>query len=530
MSAKMLTFMMFALLAVMVSAADYYIGDTMAVSESVLGTVTSGLQVQIGSDSTTHTIPSGMLDRATDPVVIESASNNLEAFYNNNDNGGSTLVVVPEGVLIEGAKLHTYMWDIPDNRECYQQVSISPEISYVTPGSVIEFRTNVVGAEWHVEYGKLYVRGTKVFYTAPTVLNASRLVDTVTVVKGKCKATATVNVEADNGVKLEITAPQSLKVGSSASVYALLKDEYGNPVSGKKVRFTLASANGVPAASLKAGNDEGLVVDAITWDNGKAYVTLSAGNKSANYTLKAQHNRANSIMKISVVIEDDGVNPDAGNTDNDSNSNSNGNDNNSNNNGGGSYSGGGGENTGHLGSGGVSVVGVTREEESVENKTKPAEVEPVSEKPAEQPVAVGTATAEEVRVTYYKRVYLGEDIVLTLKYSNGEPVVGRRVTISSQDGSAEVESDQQGVARYTPKSIGDYRIRIEGSTNELTVKVVEKPTAHVEEQKPKEATFDIVAALTGGNTSSLPLIAVLLVVLVLVVGAAVYFLNQKEEM
>ncbi len=518
MNAKLLILTILVLAAGVFASMDYYVGDQHLVSTDISSAV-AGLDLT-PTVNTAGISTIGVTDNPLSPADIAR----LAGAFNTGpviNNGGIT--VIPQDVLDALKRLPKFPHDFPGDGDngtfCVLNIEVTPSDAYVLPGAYVKFHSTTPDVEWSAKYGRVVKRGSYAYYQAPTnLLGNSELVDEVSASKIKCSGKAEVHIMADRPASMDLDAPVSLNINENADVYALVMDKYGNPVSGKNVKFSLSAESGVPAASLTAGSDDGLVVNVVTNDEGKAVVVFNAGDEVADYKLTAQYDKFRGIALISVV------NNSNNNNSNNNNTNSTNQTNTTVNNGGGS-----GENTGHLGTGSGTAT-VTRAEQNT-SAVLPAPAPEV--KPEVAAPASDTAKATEVHVTYYKSVVLGGDITLVLKDADGKLLAGKKVTITSPDGTAvELVSDENGVIKYTPTKEGEYKVKVEGTDTELTITVGAKAAAGAgaNDAKPSEATFDIVAALTGGNASSFSVIAVLVVVLILVVGAAVYFFTKKDEM
>ncbi|GEM_PF-5639066 len=521
------------------------------------------------------------------------------------------------------------------------KISITPDSAYVLPGGHAKFRSGVSGVEWSAKYGVIEERDGYAYYTAPTALGSSVLIDHVTASKGICSDSAKITIEADAPASIEANMPSRIREGTQASIYALLKDVYGNPVSGKRVKISLSADSGVPDASLDAGNDEGLIVYAVSDSDGKASAMLIAGDTPANYTITVSYTNLTDTAAIAVyaddgedagnnnntnntshtpasidlytparisngtrasiyaLLKDANGNPvsdkrvritlsalsrggdaslDAGNDEglivyavsdsdgkasamliagntpanyiitasygtltdsaavevyaggsndtanNTSDTNNTNNTDNSSNNASHTSSGGGSSGSGgSTSSGGVYVVGVNRVNES-------ETPEEVANETVVSPAVATSASPSHIKVTYYKRVYTGGVIKLTLVSDDGSPVVGRGVVVRDPSGTEKrYETSGRGIVEIPADEEGTYTIEIEGTDGVIKVKSIPKPVVKEEEETGKTTeTFDIVAAMTGGNPSIFPAVAVVVVLLVLIVGAGVYFLLHKD--
>lgn len=492
-----------------------------AVATEDIPTINNPAVGKLGSDTFIHGPSPSDIDALVD-AMDDNYDNNV-VLVNNGDFYVPPKVIidqkdinVPSQDMLEraGKLFVNYFPDDDTDDFCPLNIEVKPAESNVLPGAIIKFHTTTPNVQWYAKYGYIVKRGSYGYYIAPTfLLGNSSLHDQVAAVKGKCKGIANVYISSDVPAVLDMSAPDKVNVNEEKEVYVLLKDKHGNPVAGKKVNFTLTTSSGSPDASLKAGNDKGLVVSKVTGTDGRATITFVAGSKVAEYKVTGQYDRFRGTALISVV--------------NGSSSNNN-NNNNNNTNSGSSYSSGGGgsgTNTGRIGTEHI-TSNVTREDK---NATPKVETVP-QEKPAEVAPTEGNAQPSRIYITYFKEVTLGSEMTLVLKDADGKLLAGKKVYITGPDGkTVELVSDANGIVKYTPTKEGKYKIKVGDSNDEITITVVAASVAPSEKQEQSEAPFDIVAAITGGNPASFSIIALLIAVLVLVIGAAVYFFNKKEE-
>ncbi len=389
---------------------------------------------------------------------------------------------------------------------CYY-IGITPEESYVFPGGKVVLESTLTSVSWSASEGTIVeLSPGKAEYTAPTDLGGSSALQVViTASSGECAGSAVVNVEAGDVSGVRINAPSELNLDESSDIKIKVVDEYGNPISGKEVAVSLSVPNGVPESSLKFGNDEGLIVNAVTDDSGVVEGVFNAGSVEESCLITAVSDGVMARAKVSIINKTGADSGDNG-AGSDSNSNA------------GSSSSSGSGSSGRRSSGSITVVAVHR---NSQNETEEQE----SEEP-EIPIE-SNAEPSKLKVKYTSKVYVGGAVSLQLEDLDGNPISGRKIIVTDPLGKEIVLiTNNAGTAKMFAMKEGKYAFVVDGTNDVLSFIAIQKPINS--EGDEEEQSFDIVGALVGDNPEALSVVAVLVVLLILIVGVGVYFLTQED--
>ncbi|MGC9057955.1 MAG: hypothetical protein ACP5H8_02630, partial [Candidatus Micrarchaeia archaeon] len=261
-----------------------------------------------------------------------------------------------------------------------------------------------------------------------------------------------------------------------------------------------------PVASLEVGSDDGVVVYGVTDSRGRVSGVFKSGSEAMKYVMVAQYNdNIVDNLKIAVVSGSNGSGQQDG-----SGSSS-----------GSSSRGGAGDDTSESRTG-IYVVSITNP--AKENAEPVVEPNKPEESTQNATLYVG-ATPLEIEVSHPKKVYVGDTITISIS-SYGKPVANREVLVKDPIGKKIIlKTGTNGKVSLKASIDGTYVFSISDVSGQFSVVAVNKSVQQSVDNKPLDITA-VVAAFFGNG--SLPIVAVLAVILILIVGVGVYFLTQKE--